>query len=137
MTDDPLTALHYIDMHKGSRESIELYRDIIYKHPEYSCIFAIKYWKTGFVDLKKCEEVICSVSDKRDAIWAYMFAKNIPGVDIKKCCKAACLSPEYAYWFALEIADADLDMCQKAVYNSRYESIFYSDIHKSIGAIYT
>jgi hypothetical protein len=55
----------------------------------------------------KLNNGLATLADEDEActkpLWAYNFAKNIPGADIGKCQEAACKDPEYAYRIVADI----------------------------------
>jgi len=68
------------------------------------------YWKayeSGYT--KELEEIACN-----DPHYAYYFAINVPGANIKYCQKHACKNPKYAYWFTCGVPEADLNYCLEA-----------------------
>jgi len=66
-----------------------------------------KAWESGYT--KELEEIAC-----KNPLWAYYFACDVPGADIKYCQEHACKNPWYAYLFARDIPGADLNYCLEA-----------------------
>ena len=77
----------------------------------------------------KLREGILTIDDQEEALnkpeWAYWFAHNTIGADIRKCEEVACKSPEYAYCFARCIPGADIRKCEEAAYKDpEYAHLF-------------
>jgi len=46
-------------------------------------------------------------------VYAYHFARYVPGADIKYCQEKACKNSKEAYWFAFDIPGANVKYCQE------------------------
>jgi len=57
---------------------------------------------------RELEEIACKYPR-----YAYLFARDIPGANIKYCQEHACKKPKYACWFADNIPGADIKYCQE------------------------
>ena len=66
----------------------------------------------------KLNNKLLTLSDEEKACtkpsWAYVFARDVAGADIGKCCEAACKNPWWAHNFALNIPGANIEKCQEA-----------------------
>ena len=61
------------------------------------------------------EKIAC-----KDYYYAYKFAIDIPGANVKYCQEHACKHPSWAYNFALHITGADLNYCLEACKGTEY-----------------
>jgi len=53
--------------------------------------------------------------------YAYIFARDVPGADIKYCQKYACKDYRYAYCFAHYIPGADKEYCRQLCKGTEWE----------------
>ena len=62
---------------------------------------------------------LATIEDQEEVLsrpeWAYRFARNISGADIKKCEEGACKESKWAYYFVLKVSGADIRKCEEAV----------------------
>ena len=72
----------------------------------------------------KLRNNLLTLEDQEEALtnpkWAYCFAKDVKGANIKVCQEAAIKNPELAYRFAKYVKGADIEVCQEAAVRDPY-----------------
>ena len=67
---------------------------------------------------------LATIEDQEEALtkpeWAFYFAYDVSGADIRKCEEVACKDPHWAYMFALNIPGADIQKCEEAIRKDNY-----------------
>ena len=75
------------------------------------------YWEARQdINIKENEQIVLETK----TTWSYLFARYVPGADIKAHEQAILeiKDPKYSYWFAQDIPGANIEEHFKLIYNS-------------------
>ena len=102
-------------------------------------VFGLDYEKVPKTIGYKCNYIIpLTIEDQEEALrkpyWAFRFAREVPGADIRKCEEVVCKNPRYAYYFALYIPGADIRRCEEAACKDPEWARSFADIRKWRGS---